>query len=118
MFQPVDVVHLDLLLHHVVQVEHALVNLIFLAASALHAKQGFMTIQTAIVRKIINSLCKSDDHSFTACDCNISGSISTSCNSSGECTCKSNVSGTKCATCMSGYYGFPNCQGRFLMILI
>ena len=53
MFQPVDVVHLDLLLHHVVQVEHAVVNLIFLAASALHAKQGFMTIQTVIVRKMI-----------------------------------------------------------------
>ena len=50
LFQLVDVVHLDLLLHHVVQVEHALVNLIFLEANALHAKQDSMTIQTATVR--------------------------------------------------------------------
>ena len=51
LFQLVDVVHLDLLLHYVVQMEHALVNLIFWEASALHAKQDFMTIQTATVSK-------------------------------------------------------------------
>ena len=51
MFQPVDVVHLDLLLHYAVQMEHALVNLTFLEANALHAKQDSMTIQTATVSK-------------------------------------------------------------------
>ena len=52
--------------------------------------------------------------SFSECGCNTSGSTSTSCSSSGVCSCKSNVEGTKCTTCKSGYYGFPNCQGKNL----
>ena len=55
--------------------------------------------------------------SFSACECSSSGSTSTSCTSSGVCSCKSNVVGTKCSACNSGYYGFPNCQGRNLNTL-
>ena len=40
-----------------------------------------------------------------------------SCSSSGVCTCKSNVVGTKCTACQSGYFGFPNCRGKNLNIL-
>ena len=68
-----------------------------------------VTISSILLKKKFDPL-------FPACDCNNSGSISTFCNSRGECTCKSNVNGNKCATCSSGYYGFPNCQGRFLTI--
>ena len=49
---------------------------------------------------------------FPACECSSTGSDSTSCSSSGVCTCKSNVVGAKCTACNSGYYGFPNCQGE------
>ena len=49
-FQAVDVVHLDLPLQHVVQVEHALVDQIFLEPSALHAIHHIMAIQIATVR--------------------------------------------------------------------
>ena len=48
---------------------------------------------------------------FKACKCSTSGSLSTSCDSSGQCTCKTNVVGTKCTDCKSGFYAFPNCQG-------
>ena len=51
---------------------------------------------------------------FTACECSSFGSSSTSCTSSGVCTCKSNIIGNKCTNCTSGYYGFPNCQGMIL----
>ena len=47
---------------------------------------------------------------FSECGCSSSGSNSTSCSSSGDCSCKLNVVGTKCTTCESGYYDFPNCQ--------
>ena len=48
----------------------------------------------------------------TACGCSTYGSSSSSCTSSGICTCKPNVIGAKCTACMSGFYGFPNCQGN------
>ena len=47
---------------------------------------------------------------FSACSSGCSSS--TSCSSNGECSCKSNVVGTKCTACESGYFGFPNCQGK------
>ena len=50
---------------------------------------------------------------ISACGCSSSGSSSTTCSSSGICSCKSNVVGTKCTACESGYSGFPNCQGEY-----
>ena len=52
---------------------------------------------------------------FSACDCSSSGASSTSCTSSGVCTCKSNFSGTKCTSCNSSYYGYPNCNCKSLI---
>ena len=48
---------------------------------------------------------------FSECGCSTSGSSSTSCTTSGVCTCKPNVIGIKCTGCETGFYGFPNCQG-------
>ena len=86
LFQPVDVVYLDLLLQHVVQVEHALVNLTFQETSAPPAKQDIMTIQTATVSKLINFLSKFAEPFVPACDSYSSGSTSTS-----YCTCVGNA---------------------------
>ena len=30
----------------------------------------------------------------------------------GVCTCNDNVTGIKCDTCETGWYGFPSCQGE------
>ena len=46
---------------------------------------------------------------FLACGCSTSGSSTTSCSSSGTCTCKSNFSGSKCTSCKAGFYDYPNC---------
>ena len=47
-----------------------------------------------------------------ACNCNSQGSNSESCDDlSGNCSCKSNVVGSKCSDCEPGYYEFPNCTG-------
>ena len=46
---------------------------------------------------------------FLACGCSSSGASSTSCTSSGVCTCKTNFEGTKCSSCKTGFYEYPNC---------
>ena len=46
------------------------------------------------------------------CGCNIQGSSSSTCNSYGTCNCKTNVIGAKCTACKTGFYGFPNCNGK------
>ena len=48
------------------------------------------------------------------CKCNINGSILTSCDSYGVCTCKENVIEDKCDICKAGYFPFPDCHnGKF-----
>ena len=47
---------------------------------------------------------------FSACSCNVDGSIGTNCNRDGKCTCKSNTfSGVKCEEKISkeGMFHFP-----------
>ena len=52
---------------------------------------------------------------FLGCNCNSKGSNGTKCdNETGHCSCLLNISGNKCDQCVKGFYGFPNCQGRFL----
>ena len=50
---------------------------------------------------------------FLECECDISGSNSTSCDTVGNCTCKSGFTGEKCDTCLSGYFQDTSgiCQG-------
>ena len=51
-------------------------------------------------------------HLFLACGCSSSGASSTSCNSSGVCSCKSNFEGSKCTSCKTGFYDYPNCYSK------
>ena len=71
------------------------------------AKVKFKTYQnkTIILEKVLRMI-----KTFSACECNSTGS--TSCSSSGECICKSNVVGINCTACEPRYYGFPDCQGE------
>lgn len=53
------------------------------------------------------------------CNCNPVGSLSKSCNpQSGICECKPGVFGTKCDSCLDGYYGFSaqGCQCKYFCI--
>ena len=49
---------------------------------------------------------------FLECECNITGSMPTICDSKGNCICKPHVVTSKCTECEYGYYEFPNCKGK------
>uniref|UniRef100_A0A4X2JQ08 Laminin subunit alpha 3 n=1 Tax=Vombatus ursinus TaxID=29139 RepID=A0A4X2JQ08_VOMUR len=45
------------------------------------------------------------------CDCHAMGAVSPTCNpEGGQCQCRPNVIGRRCARCQTGYYGFPFCK--------
>ena len=49
-----------------------------------------------------------------ACGCNTIGSKSTVCDKmSGQCTCKDNIEGLTCGSCIDGRFGFPFCEGKY-----
>ena len=49
---------------------------------------------------------------FSDCQCNITGSLSTDCDSKGQCTCKTElITGEKCSDCKEGHINFPECTG-------
>ena len=107
-----DVVALAPLLHHAHQVVCVLARQIFMETSAHLAKQGFITILTAMVRfkVVFNEHMAQSIFNFLACGCSSSGASSTTCTSSGVCTCKSNFEGSKCNSCKTGFYDYPNCN--------
>ena len=37
------------------------------------------------------------------------------CDNSGQCTCKCDVTGLKCDQCEVGHQGFPDCHGKTIM---
>lgn len=48
---------------------------------------------------------------FAACECDPLGSLSELCDQvSGQCTCRSKVTGRQCSCCQNGFWGFPFCQ--------
>ena len=49
---------------------------------------------------------------FVDCGCSSFGASSTSCNSNGVCTCKTNFEGDKCTSCKAGFYEYPYCYGK------
>ena len=51
-----------------------------------------------------------------ACYCNKQGSTSTQCNIDGKCYCKSDIIGNKCTDCKTGYYDFPECKSKFIIL--
>ena len=48
-----------------------------------------------------------------ACDCDMEGSETSSCDIlTGQCNCKNEtITGRQCNKCKEGYYGFPDCKG-------
>ena len=109
-----DVVAQDQIQHHVHQMVCVPARQIFMVTNAHLARQGFLTFLTATVRfkilfdvQIVQCI-----FNFLACGCSSSGASSSSCNSSGVCSCKSNFEGSKCTSCKTGFYDYPNCYGK------
>ena len=56
---------------------------------------------------------------FLDCQCNITGSQSTDCDSYGQCACKTNlITGQKCSECKNGHINFPDCSGISLLLYV
>ena len=53
---------------------------------------------------------------WIGCTCNAEGSENTACDTAGKCTCKPNVVGNDCDKCAEGYFGFPDCQGKYMPV--
>ena len=51
-------------------------------------------------------------YQFLDCGCDQSGSMSTDCDSTGECQCREGFEGDKCDKCQFGYFG-EHCYGTF-----
>ena len=91
------------------------------------ANQTTSTIQIAkvclvlVTFKVINF--------FAECKCDLDGSASLQCDANGHCTCKEGYNGSKCDECkpniignlcdkcQKNYYGYPNCQGLFKILI-
>ena len=55
---------------------------------------------------------------FLACNCDGTGSTSLVCNkTSGQCPCKTNVSGLQCRVCQDGFKNHPNCTSNQMMMI-
>ena len=54
-------------------------------------------------------------HIYVECTCDTDGSSSQACDStSGKCSCKSElIVGDNCDKCKTGYFGFPDCKGKY-----
>ena len=109
-----DVIPKDPTQQNVILVVNAHVKEMSLMTNALLANQNtlnFLIVKVTLYRihtlKIIHIIISN----FVACGCNAEGSSSIECDKYGLCSCKSNVVGTKCTDCASGYYGFHNCTG-------
>ena len=46
---------------------------------------------------------------ISACGCKPEGSVGTSCDDYGKCSCKPNIIGYQCSSCAEGYKDFPSC---------
>ncbi|XP_046546817.1 laminin subunit alpha-5-like [Haliotis rubra] len=59
------------------------------------------------------SLCQVDSYgqNCSACNCYSLGSVKLSCNGTGDCTCKVNVTGSKCAACLPDHFGLGTGNG-------
>ena len=80
------------------------------------------TTQQPFKRKLIlveNSIQLNNKCSqFSACDCNMIGSVDDFCDEfSGQCRCNINYSGRNCSECANGYFNYPDCACRYLIML-
>ena len=46
------------------------------------------------------------------CKCSEDGAVDSSCDDTGICTCKGQISGDKCDKCLPGHYNFPTCPSN------
>ena len=127
--QPVIVIKKDLtILNVTMKMDSAPATQTFLALSVINVLMDFMDFQNVKVgfcyqyfwnKYIYLSFFNKTLYWFfftDNCDCNKEGSNDTKCdNENGQCSCKSNIFGIKCEKCVEGLYGFPKCQGRFLL---
>ena len=49
---------------------------------------------------------------FEACQCDPDGSMESSCDDNGICSCKENFEGDQCKDCKPGFFQHPNCLGK------
>ena len=47
------------------------------------------------------------------CNCNLKTTTDDVCDNNGKCLCKKNFMGDSCNKCKSGYYGYPQCTGKY-----
>ena len=54
---------------------------------------------------------------FLACECNDVGSIGDTCNDqNGQCECQINFAGKTCDRCKDGYFDYPSCNCKYLIL--
>ena len=54
---------------------------------------------------------------FSACECNPIGSVDNYCDAyTGQCRCNLNYGSRNCSQCANGYFNFPDCACKFLLI--
>lgn len=52
-----------------------------------------------------------NSHLFVGCNCDPHGSVSELCDQvSGQCACRSEITGQRCKRCQMGFWGFPSCR--------
>ena len=53
--------------------------------------------------------------SLIECNCDKDGSKDVNCTDAGKCSCKPGFDGDKCNICAKDFFGFPRCQGVYLV---
>lgn len=58
--------------------------------------------------------CRRHKFFFTACNCNLVGSVNGKCDlETSQCECRVNFAGLLCDKCADGYYDYPRCECWF-----
>lgn len=53
-----------------------------------------------------------------ACRCGGAGVANSGCSPSGQCVCLHNYGGQECDTCAPGFYGYPDCAGKWIWLFM
>ena len=71
-----------------------------------YGRQSFQNVKCEHVpsNEVHNFLLETKALKLAACNCSATGSVSSMCDDTGKCTCKTGYSGNKCSECKSGYY--------------
>ena len=117
--------HLDLPQHHVVQVDNALVRqdiqekLVQVAHLGITNQDLIAMVSFFKIYNIHINRHKMCAINFSACNCYSTGSSSSLCSSSAQCSCKTGYTGKTCSSCSSGYYKSGSyCYGEICLFII